>query len=72
MNAALQRNLLLGAVAALAVAAFAAWWMHAFERKAVEIPLPPRGEAARARKKCPLLLLKIQGYFLFLPLDYKK
>jgi hypothetical protein len=46
MNAALQRNLLLGAVAALAVAAFAAWWMHAFERKPVEIPLPPRGEAA--------------------------
>ncbi len=46
MNATLQRNLLLGAVAALAIAAITVWWLHTFERKDVEIPLPPRGEAA--------------------------
>lgn len=46
MNATLQRNLLLGAVAALAIGAITVWWLYTFERKDVEIPLPPRGEAA--------------------------
>lgn len=41
-----QRNLLLGAVLALGLGALTLWWLATFERKSVEVPLPPRGEAA--------------------------
>jgi hypothetical protein len=41
-----RRGWLLGAVALLALAVIALWWSQNFERKQIEVPMPPRGEAA--------------------------
>ena len=40
------RTALIAAVLVVALGGLALWWTQTFERKEVEIPLPPRGEAA--------------------------
>ncbi|MGV8932918.1 MAG: DUF4350 domain-containing protein [Luteimonas sp.] len=51
----LSRNLMLSALAVIAIALFVAWWTHRFERVERTVDLPPRGEASYN----PLYALKL-------------
>lgn len=39
------RGLLVGLAVALLLAAGVAWWLYTYERVAIDVPMPPRGEA---------------------------
>lgn len=41
-----QRGLILGAIGLLVVGVLALWWVRNMEPKEIQVPLPPRGEAA--------------------------
>lgn len=49
-----RRGWLLGLIVVALVGAFVAWWLHTYKRVAIEIDLPPRGEA----RYNPLFALK--------------